>query len=82
MEDYTPLSDDIQVSTENDILIIVNVRSVAKKLSAISVSSAGGPDNIPNWVLKEYADILVYPVAEILNSSFRELQSSKCVEVS
>ena len=32
-----------------------------------------GPDDIPNWVLKEYADTLAAPTADILNASFSEV---------
>ncbi|XP_031557210.1 uncharacterized protein LOC116293859 [Actinia tenebrosa] len=30
----------------------------------------GGPDGIPNWVLKEFAFVLAPPVCEIINTSF------------
>ena len=43
---------------------------IAKKLREIRISSAGGPDNLPNWVLKYYSDILPEPVTNIINSSF------------
>ena len=35
-------------------------------------SKAHGPDGIPGWVLKENADLLAAPIADILNSSYRE----------
>ena len=44
--------------------------SVLKKLSALNTNKASGPDSIPSWVLKENADVLAAPVADILNSSF------------
>ena len=44
--------------------------SVLKKLSALNTNKASGPDRIPSWVLKENADVLAAPVADILNSSF------------
>ena len=58
MEDYTPLADDIFVPCDDDEPISVSVDQVAAKLKQISVSRAGGPDNLPNWVLKTYSDIL------------------------
>ena len=45
---------------------------MARKLREISCARTGGPDDFPNWVLKEYADILAAPIAEILNTSFSE----------
>ena len=33
---------------------------------------APGPDGLSNWVLKEYAEILVTPVQNILDASYSE----------
>ena len=30
------------------------------------------PDNMPNWLLKEYSDILAFPITHILNASYQE----------
>ena len=38
--------------------LCVSEFSVFKKLTALNQSKAGGPDGIPNWILKENADIL------------------------
>jgi len=35
-------------------------------------SKPHGPDGIPGWVLKENADLVAAPIADILNSSYRE----------
>ena len=39
--------------------------------SSILLKSCG-PDNIPNWLLREYADLIAFPVCRILNASFKE----------
>ena len=39
-------------------------------------NNATGSDGIPNRVLKEYADILSYPITSVLNSSFAEQRLS------
>ena len=31
-----------------------------------------GPDTIPNWLLKEYADILTFLIMKILNASYSQ----------
>ena len=68
MQDYIPLSDSVRVDTaENDEPISVNEYVVAK-----ASSCAGDPDDLPNWVLKAYADILAAPIADILNCPFYE----------
>lgn len=72
MQEYNPLSDDVMVLCEDDDPIQVTVDSVTTRLSKISASRAGGPDNLPNWVLKEFSDILAPALTEVLNQSFRE----------
>jgi hypothetical protein len=46
--------------------------SVFKKLTALNQSKAGGPDGIPNWILKENAEILATTMADIINTSYNE----------
>ena len=45
---------------------------VLNVLRRLSSNKASGSDGIPNWLLKEYADILSHPITSILNSSFAE----------
>ncbi|XP_028415844.1 uncharacterized protein LOC114539415 [Dendronephthya gigantea] len=72
VKDYEPLTDNEQVLIENDEPIFVTELTVAKKLQTVNIYRAGGPDDLPNWVLREFADILAEPVADILNTSFSE----------
>jgi len=81
MANYGPLSDATQVPVDDDPPITVSVHSVTSKLKQIGASSAGGPDNIPNWVLTEYAYILGPPIAEIINTSFRDCKVSNIWKV-
>jgi len=41
-------------------------------LSHLNPAKAGGPDGIPNWILREYAEFLAYPISVILSASFKE----------
>ena len=50
----------------------INVDEVAISLSRIKTHKATGPDEIPNWILHDYAAILAPPVCAIFNSSLRE----------
>ena len=43
-----------------------------ERLREIDKSKAGGPDGLPAWLLKTYADIIVPAVTDVLNSSFLE----------
>jgi len=65
------------VLCEDDKLISVVVDSVAARLSNISASRAGGPDNLPNWVLKEFSDILPPALKEVIKQSFQEFKVSR-----
>ena len=70
IEDYSPLTDCVRVDMDDDQPISVNEHSVGLKLREISCARAGGPDDLPNWVLREHADILAAPIAENLNTYF------------
>ena len=53
MRNYTPLSEDIAVSVnDEDVPVFVSESTVAKKLREISTSRSSGLDDIPTWVLK------------------------------
>ena len=51
--------------------------TVAKKLRQLSTTKLNGPDNLPNWLLKTYADIIAPVVTDILNCSFQTCEVSK-----
>ena len=72
IEDYIPLAEEVRVSLEEDELIIVTESAVARKLREVSLVRAGGPNDLPNWVLKDFSDILAFPIADILNTLFRD----------
>ena len=46
--------------------------STFHKHKALNPSKACGPNCIPTWVLKEYAEILASPISYVLNTSYRE----------
>jgi hypothetical protein len=51
---------------------IITLLDVEKQLMKLDVSKAPGPDNIPTWVLKDFAGFLAGPVCAIYNASIRE----------
>ena len=72
MKGYLPLTNSVKVAIEEDEPISVTELAVAKKLPVVNTFHAGGPDDLPNWVLKKFADILAEPITDILNTSFLE----------
>jgi hypothetical protein len=76
MSRYAPLSSEprqhsIQ-SAQSDTVITVTSNAVFQKLLKLNPKKAHGPDGIPSWLLKENADLLAGPIADILNSSYQE----------
>ena len=51
---------------------IISPEAVERSLLAIKERKARGPDEIPNWVLKNFAPILCPPVCSIFNASISE----------
>jgi len=45
---------------------------VLAQLKRINMYKAPGPDNLPNWVLRDFAPFLFKPVCAIFNASVRE----------
>ena len=42
------------------------------KLKALNPNKSPGPDGIPPWVYKEFAEMLAYPISLILNCSYKQ----------
>lgn len=46
--------------------------NVYNKLSSLKRGKASGPDNLPAWILKDFAMELSTPIATIFNASIQE----------
>ena len=57
---------------ENPEFLEVSMQRVYNNLLHLNKDKASGPDGLSNWVLKEYAEILVTSVQNILNASYSE----------
>lgn len=51
---------------------IIRPEVVEKKLSKIKLHKSPGPDELPNWLLRDFAPVLSGPVCAIYNASLRE----------
>ena len=72
MNSYSALPEDLCFRNDKDECIQVTVDSMTEKLRQIDKSKASGPDNLPSWLLKTYADIIALAITDVLNSSFLE----------
>ena len=74
--DLEPLRDDFctQLTCDCDSCLqyIIEPWQVENKLSRIQLSKAPGPDNIPNWLLKEMAPFIAEPISAIFNASIQQ----------
>ena len=74
MVDFSPLNS-INYTVDNSgdqIPDLATPWSTYLKLISFNPSKAPGPDNIPNRIFRDFADILAYPVSVLLNSSFQD----------
>lgn len=62
---------ELDVEDDGEVLEVCVVR-VCHLLRHLNKYKSPGPDNIPNWLLKEYAELLADPITDILNASFKE----------
>ena len=70
-KNYLKLSSTCKINTLSHQIPSVTTEMITKQLRSISSHKAAGPDNIPSWVLKDFADILALPVSMLINESFK-----------
>lgn len=51
---------------------IITIEKVEQKLSEINIRKAIGPDQVPNWILRDLCGLISGPVCAVFNSSLRE----------
>ena len=68
MENFQPLMP-IAAQEDEPYVLSVSESVVLAALKQLNLRKAAGPDCVPNWLLWEYAEVLVEPVTAILNSS-------------
>ena len=70
MQPFRPL--ECSPVTDEVPSVLVTEPYVLNELRCLTCNKATGSNGISNWLLKEYADILSYPITSVLNSSFAE----------
>ena len=51
---------------------IISVQEVQRNLQQIKTKKAIGPDYLPNWLLKDFANVLAAPITSIFNASLAQ----------
>ena len=57
---------------DNPEFLEVSEERVLRHLQNLSSGKSGGPDEVPNWFLREYAVVLALPISQILNASYEQ----------
>ena len=71
MKHYQPLYT-VPTEVEDSNVPLITEFDVPYALTNLNPRKAAGPDDIGNWLLREYAKILIQPITSILNASYRE----------
>jgi hypothetical protein len=71
-QQFDPLDQSYKVHTADSQVPNISPEETAVLLRCTNISKAGGLDNIPNWILREYSYELALPVSMIINSSIAE----------
>ena len=76
LNDFQPLNPINSMNRQENIdtpcnSLCVSEEDVYEVLKSTDSFKASGPDNIPAWVYKQFAEILSLPVSIILNSSYQ-----------
>ena len=72
-DDLEPVSEDsTAVSHQVPDDYIISPETVFAKLNRINVHKAPGPDDVPNWVFRDFAPLLYEPLCAVFNASVRE----------
>ena len=69
MKSFSPL-DAIPPFEANSAVVTISEVDVLTAIRKLNPRKAAGPDGIPSWVFREYADFIAQPVTSILNCSF------------
>ena len=57
---------------ENPEFLELSEERVLSQLQKLNSSKSGGPDEVSNWLLREYAVILALPISLLLNASYKQ----------
>jgi len=62
----------VPLESDSPEILRVTEQRVQRALEVLNPRKACGPDRTPNWLLKQYCNLVAYPITEILNASYAE----------
>ena len=60
------------LESDSPEILRVTEQRVQRALDVLNPRKDCGPDRTPSWLLKEYCDLVAYPITEILNAPYAE----------
>ena len=72
LQSYSKLSPSSKTAVTDHPVPHVTIESVERKLRTIKEFKAPGPDDIPNWLLKNFSYLLAEPICYLINSSYQK----------
>ena len=66
----------VPLESDSPVILRVTEQRVQRALDVLNPRKDCGPDRTPSWLLKEYCDLVAYPITEILNASNAEQRLS------
>ena len=72
LQSYSKLSPSSKTAVTDHPVPHVTIESVERKLRTIKEFKAPGPDDISNWLLKNFSYLLAEPICYLINSSYQK----------
>ena len=63
----TPIDNSVQQELISSDHLIISLKEVELKLMGTNMKKATGPDNLPNWILRDLSCTIAPPICAIFN---------------
>ena len=68
----TPIDNSVQQELIGSDQLIISLKEVELKLMSTNIIKATGPDDLPNWILRDLSCTIAPPICAIFNQSLRD----------
>ena len=68
----TPIDNSVQQELIGSDQLIISLKEVELKLMSTNIKKATGPDDLPNWILRDLSCTIAPPICAIFNQSLRD----------
>ena len=68
----TPIDNSVQQKLIGSVQLIISLKDVELKLMSTNIKKATGPDDLPDWILRDLSCTIALPICAIFNQSLRD----------